>query len=334
MKTLVLILVATQVALAAAQDRLNLEPVKPLDASGSYIHLIGNSLFLTPGKGFGRIKSSDDATGGWFDIGADAAAPKLICQPLPAAWDIVMVGDYAITCNYLKFITVYDTKERPWREVAKLDLPSMAENIVLRGHHAYVADHTAGLVIVDVSTPTQPRIVSQLDPHIDCDAVAFWQNSAVLYGHHEGQIVLADISDPAKPRQTGVCQLPKILNGGELEVEKGFAYVTSKKGLFVVSVTDAANPRLVTEVNLGGVAHDVIVQDDLVFVAAGDRGVRVLDARNPRQPVEIGYYQPGADFVASALAVKKTGAGYYLYAANLAGRAMVLRFQPPANTNP
>lgn len=319
----------------ANEDRLNIESLRPLNAQGSYVHIIGRSLFLTPGVVLGRLKppEADAMRGGWFDLSTDPATPKLVYDCLPMAWDMTLVGDYAIACNYRKFLTIYDTRERPWREVGKLDMPSMTENIITRGNLAYVANHDAGLTIVNISKPTQPHIVSNFDPKIDCDAVAFWKDSAVLYGHHEGQIVMADISDPAKPRQTGVCQLPRILNGGELEVADGFVYATSRKGLFVVHVADPANPRQVATVELGAVAHDVILKDHFAFVAADEQGVRVLDVADPRKPIEVGHYRAGKEFVALAVAVERdarNAADYYIYTANMTGPATVLLFHAPA----
>ena len=330
---IITLVVATQAESIGQASRLNIEALQPLNTTGSYVHLIGRSLFLTPGVVLGRLKGPEAAAmrGGWFELGAGPAAPKLICDALPAAWDMVLVGDYAVACNYKKFLTIYDTRERPWREAGKLDTPSMTENIIIRGNLAYVADHTGGLLIVDVARPLKPVIVGQLDAKIDCDAVALWHDTAVLYGHQEGQVVLADISDPAKPRQTGVCQLPKILNGGELEVAEGFAYVTSRKGLFIVNIADAATPTLVKTVELGAVVHDVVLKDGYAFVAADERGVRVLDVSNPRQPVEVGRHQAGSGFVALSLAVERAAnAGYHIYVANMTGPAAILKFRPPA----
>lgn len=312
-------------------DSANIEQVKSLDARGTYMHLVGNSLFLNPGTVLGKVKQvPPEMKGGWFDIAENPASPRLLASSLPAAWDVVVVGDHAITCNYEKCLVVYRLHDHVWQKVARLDLPSMAENIVVRGKLAYVATHVAGMTVVDIADPARPAIVGALNPNIDCDAVGLWQQSAVLGGHHEGQIVLADISDPARPRQTGVCQLPKILNGGELEVSAGMAYITSRKGLFIVDITDCSQPSLVQAVDLNEVVHDVIVQDGYAFLAADRRGVRVYDVRNPRAPVEVGHYQAGPDFCPSALAVTKSPDtarnDYYLYVADMNGPASVLVF--------
>ena len=99
----VLTCVMVQTGLAGQEDHLNIESLRTLNATGSYVHLIDRSLFLTPGAVQGRVKPREVvAGGGWFDIGADPVTPKLICDTLPAAWDVVLVDNYAITCNYQK----------------------------------------------------------------------------------------------------------------------------------------------------------------------------------------------------------------------------------------
>jgi len=315
-------------------EQVNIDFVKSLEVRGTYVHLVGSSLFVNPGRVLGKVKQvPPEMKGGWFDIADDPAAPKLLAGALPSAWDVVVVAGHAIACDYEKLLTVYDLRDHAWREVARLPMPSMTENIVVRGNLAYVANHEAGLTIVDVSQPTRLKIVANFNINIDCDAVALWNHSAVLYGHHQGQVVLADISDPARPRQTGLCQLPRILNGGEMEVDAGLAYVTSNRGLFVVDVRDPVQPTLVQTIDLKAVAHDVLLVDGYAFVAADQRGVRVFDVRDPRKPTEVGRYQRGAELVATALAVTKAPAPatgeYYIYLADMSGPAAVLRFRAP-----
>ena len=101
-------------------------------------------------------------------------------------------------------------------------MPSMTENIIVRGKLAYIANHAAGLTIVDISDPAKPAIVSKLNPRIDCDGVALWKNFAVLYAHWQSRLVLVDVTDPAKPRQVGLYQHDKgSFNQGEVQVQDG-----------------------------------------------------------------------------------------------------------------
>lgn len=329
--SVLLSLLAANPAFAAGpvRGRWNVEYVRDLPGSGSYIHLVGQSLFLTPDRASSKkVEPKPVVPGTWFDIGSDPASPTVVNNALPSAWDVVVDGDFAFACDYQKFVTVYDIRDRQWREVTRLTMPSMAENLVLRDKLLFVANHVAGLTIVDVSAPQTSVIVSNLNPHIDCDAVAIWKNTAVLYGHWECKIVVADISDPAKPKVTGECQLPpKIFNGGELEVSDGYAYATTTTGLVVLNVTDPNAPKLIATADIGGVVNDVILLDHFAFVASRQSGVRILDIQDPAKPVEVGYDSTSA----SALAVQRVAGSETQYRIYTAGRTpAVLVFHAPA----
>ncbi|NLS96112.1 MAG: hypothetical protein GXX96_28570 [Planctomycetaceae bacterium] len=309
-----------------ARQRLNVEAVTTLDAEGGYIRLEGQSLFLTSDL------QKDPRPGYWLDLSSDPRSPAQVCGSLPCGWDVALAGDYAFLCDYTNFLTVYDTRAGQWQQIAKLDMPSMTENILIRGKLAYVANHVAGLTIVDISTPSTPSILSNFNPQIDCDAIGLRNDCAILYGHWESRLVFVDISDPAKPRQIGVFQHdPKTFNQGELAVDGDFAYCTALTGLVIVNIADPANPKLAKSVDTQGRVTDVVVQDGYAFVAAGSGGVRVFDVHDPNQPEEVGYYMNGNQFAASQIAVQPAAGsnGYYLYVANNKGPATVLLFNAP-----
>ncbi len=298
--------------------------LKTLDANGVFASLEGRNLFVTSG-----VNTNAQQPGYWFDIGKDPAAPSLVPASLPAAWQIAVAGDHAFVCDYTKFLTVHEMRENGWRQMAKLPMPSQTENIIIRGNLAYIANHTAGLTMVDISSPSRPTIVGNLNPKIDCDAIALSGNCAVLYGHWESRLVFADISDPANPRQVGVFQHdPKMFNQGEMAVDTGVAYCTAANGLVIVNVADPANPKLATVVPLDMPTTDVVAMDGLAFVACRD-GIRVFDVRDPAQPAEVGYFRCPAFQLGVRRAGPDPGAGYHIYAANKKGPAMVLRFHRP-----
>lgn len=281
-------------------ERLNVEVLQVLDARGGFIRLEGRSLFVTSDV------RKDAQAGYWFDIGPAPRQPSLVCGSLPGAWDVAVAGEYAFVCDYTKFLTVYDMRDHHWQQTARLEMPSMTENIIIRGKLAYIANHVAGLTIVDISTPSKPFIVSNFNPHIDCDAIGLWHDCAVLYGHWESRIVLVDVSDPAKPRQRGVYQnAPKTFNQGEMAVDGGFAYCTAMNGLVIVNVAYQDNPKLAKAVDLKGRVSDVIVKDGYAFLAAGPKGVLVLDVSDTGAPAQVGCYKARKGFAASQIAVQR-----------------------------
>lgn len=299
----------------------NIELVKTLDAKGAFVSLEGRALFLTSG-----FNTNAQQTGYWFDIGENPGSPAPVSASLPAAWQMAVSDDHAFVCDYTKFLTVCEMRDREFRQVAKLPMPSQTENIIIRGAFAYIANHTAGLTIVDISSPSRPTIVGNLNPKIDCDAVALSGDTAILYGHWESRLVFADIRDPVNPRQVGVFQHdPTTFNQGEMAVDNDLAYCTAVNGLVIVNVADPANPKLASAVPLDVPTTDVAVMDGIAFVACRD-GVRVYGVRDPALPVEMGHYPCPASQLAVRRAHADSGTGYHIYAANKRGPAMVLRF--------
>ncbi len=308
------------------EERLNIEAVTTLDAQGGYIRLEGQSLFLTSDL------QEDPRAGYWLDVSSDPRSPAQVCGSLPCGWDVALAGDHALVCDYTKLLSVYEIRDRRWQQVAKLDMPSMTENLLVRGKLAYVANHVAGLTIVDISRPSRPSIVSNFNPQIDCDALGLRQDCAILYAHWESRLVLVDIKDPAQPRQIGVFQNdPKTFNQGELAIDGDFAYCTTLTGMVIVNIADPAKAKLAKSVDIQGPVTDVMVRDGYAFVAAGRGGVRVFDVRDPNRPEEIGYYKSGDKLAACQLAVQPAAGGksYYLYVANRGGPATVLLFNAP-----
>jgi hypothetical protein len=304
-----------------------LELLKTLDAKGAFVRLEGKSLFVT--MDLKRWKSAaklDDQVkaGYWFDIGADPAAPALVADAaLPAGWDVAVIGKHAVVCDYTRTLAIYEVKGKQWQPAAKLKMPGLTENIVVRDRLAYIANHTVGLTIVDVSTPAKPVLISNINPKIDCDALGLWGDYAALYGHHESRLVFVDVSDPAKPQQVGVYQHDaKTFTQGEVCVDKGMVYCTAKNGLVIVDATDPAAAKLVKVVDMKFVS-DVKVRDGYAFVSSRD-GLKVLDVRDPADPVELLTYRCNA----SELCVEVVGTSYYIYAADRRTGLKVFRFQP------
>jgi hypothetical protein len=60
----------------------------------------------------------------------------------------------------------------------------------------------------------------------------------------------------------------------------------------VVRVTETTDPLLavVGEATLPGLPEDLFIHGDMLLVAAGDAGLRIVDVADPQQPVEVGFF--------------------------------------------
>ena len=119
--------------------------------------------------------------------------------------------------------------------------------------------------------------------------------------------------------------------GARGAVAGGFAYCTAVGGLVIVDISDQKNPALVKSVDLGGRVTDVAVDGRYAFLAAGPKGVLVLDVKDPADPIEVGRYPAGKGFAAAQIAVRRIDDTdeYLIYVANPRGPATVLLFHAP-----
>ncbi len=79
----------------------------------------------------------------------------------------------------------------------------------------------------------------------------------------------------------------------DVKVSDGYAYVSFLNGLGVLDVTDKANPRLVSKLFIGG-GFGIDVHDNHAFMAAGSKGLQVIDVSEPLSPRIAGVLQtPG-----------------------------------------
>jgi hypothetical protein len=82
-----------------------------------------------------------------------------------------------------------------------IDSPGTANRVRVSGNYAYVAAGTAGLLVVDISDPVRPRIVTSL-PTTNAQDIDLYQNS-VYVADGSGGLKVIDISNPLDPVQTG-----------------------------------------------------------------------------------------------------------------------------------
>jgi hypothetical protein len=94
--------------------------------------------------------------------------------------------------------------------------------VAVSGHYAYVAVGDAGLLVIDVSDPANPRRVGGYDTPGNALGVAVSGNYAYVADYNAGLQVL-DVSDPANPRRVGGYDTPGGVSG--VAISGNYAYV-------------------------------------------------------------------------------------------------------------
>jgi len=104
--------------------------------------------------------------------------------------------------------------------------------VAISGDHAYVADGGAGLQVIDIHNPADPRIVGHQDTPLDARRVAVSQDVAYVADGGSGLQVI-DISDPERLRLVGGVEPEGYAY--DVAVDDAYAYVTNY-GLTILHV--------------------------------------------------------------------------------------------------
>jgi len=153
--------------------------------------------------------------------------------------------------------------------------------LALHGDLLYVADGTAGLLILDVSAPALPVQVGSFASSSMTNDVAVAGRHAFLADNATGLVAL-DVSDPSAPIMTDVCDTP----GLALAVSGARAYVADGPG--GLAIFDIQDPAAITEMSTmsfpGGDAVSVAIAGGYAVVATTD-SLYTVDVSSGTLPV-------------------------------------------------
>ncbi len=166
------------------------------------------------------------------------------------------------------------------------DTPGVANDQFVSGDHAYIADGTSGLQVIDISDPAAPVLVGSFDTPGDAAGIYVDGDQAFVADGLSGLQVI-DVSDPTSPASLGSANTPGFAYS--VFVSGDHAYVADNTGgLQVVDVSDPASPAIVGSVVPFGEARKVFVDGDHAFLAYDAVGLRVIDVSEPTAPALAG----------------------------------------------
>ncbi|QKK07743.1 MAG: hypothetical protein HND58_05860 [Planctomycetota bacterium] len=186
--------------------------------------------------------------------------------------------------------------------------------IALEQHLAYLADGTAGLLIIDISEPAAPAFVAARDTPGTATALVI-ENGLVFVADGDGGLQIIDVSNPAMPEIVG--SFPTAEPALGLCVASGVAYIAvGLDGMLTIDVSDPANPVLLGSYDTAGTATSVACAQGIAYIADADGGLVILDVSNPSSPTLLG--QSGAAqvqdvMVQGDLAFAATGSGMAVF---------------------
>lgn len=164
-----------------------------------------------------------------------------------------------------------------------------ANDVVIVGDYAYVANGSGGLMVADVSDSSIPEEIMSLA--LPGNSTVICRQGSYLYiCDQEDTLRIVSISNPSNPSQVGKvglsCDQPK-----GLFITGGTAYVACRgTGVEIVDISTPSSPSVIGSFNTPGQAYDIVVEDTFAYVADGTMGIRVWSVANPSNPQEVGFY--------------------------------------------
>lgn len=180
-------------------------------------------------------------------------------------------------------------------EVGFYHSTGFAVNVHPMGEYAFVADREGGLLVTNVSDPSNPVHESNYFEAGNVHVLDVFVSDFYAYIAMDGMgLRIVDISDPANPQEVGFSDTESAAEA--VQVSGSYAYLADgADGLRVFDISNPASPQEIGFYDTPGYAQDVYVSGNHVFVGDGTSGqVLVIDVSDPTNPEKVGEYDtPG-----------------------------------------
>ena len=189
--------------------------------------------------------------------------------------------------------------------------------MIANSNYAFVGlqrNQASEVIVLDLANPAQP---------VDLAVVPFYTEGPrpvavvgdVLYVAVSGPegLEMVNVATPSDPVVIGQVDLPDYASPAQMVVSGNYAYLVDGQGLFILDISNPADPSLVGSYT--GIGFSTIaVQGSYVFTI-GYNTLYIFDVSNPALPELLGTYEEDLNhqFESGALAVK----GSYAYVAGI-----------------
>ncbi len=165
--------------------------------------------------------------------------------------------------------------------------------ITIVGTYAYICCD-AGLVVVDIDNPLEPKITSVIGKDVLKHPTDFQAQFRYGFVCDEEGLKVLDITDLAHPRF--VSTLP-MQEAHRVYVARTYAYVASgSQGLVIVDVERPTQPFIDQIYNAGGKINDlhdvklgITYNSEFAYLADGKNGMRIVQLTSPETPGNDGF---------------------------------------------
>lgn len=236
---------------------------------------------------------------------------------------LVIDGNYSYAATYYYGLDIMDISSfsAPIRAGGLL-LSGEGRWITTKGNYMYYSDTTGGIIVLDISNPSDVRQVA----NVYTSAQYFEHSNAVignyLYaaGDEDRRIAVIDIQDPTHPKIVKIFLgarsrgLRAEINGAPYLVSFGFL---TRTAFAIADVSDPLSPVVKSTVEFPvheGTIWDALLDGNYLWVATPNGGIHVYDVTDKTNPQQITLLSKPLGVL--NLSIVQFGAKRYLYTAS------------------
>ena len=246
---------------------------------------------------------------GFIEI-TDPANPVIvdIVNTPNRARDMKVYGDYVYTSSDGGPLNVIDVSDIDNGNI------TLVVSFPKGGTHNVVIDEVSGflylaiggpLVALDLTDPELPTFAGVWNGQThDAQVVTYTEGKyagrqiAFVFAGWDGRLDIVDVTDKSNMFLVGQTSYPSpgYTHQGWLTADRQYLYVSDEVDNIarttIIDVSDLSNPTFISDFTTGldSTDHNLYVRDGFIFEANYTSGLRVFNACDPVNPVEVGYF--------------------------------------------
>ena len=209
-----------------------------------------------------------------------------LARPVTYAWNVVLVENLAYVPAGIDGLYIVDVSnpKNPVR-IGLFDSSGDVRAVFVGGKYAYLAAGRAGLRILNIENPKKPVEIGFVDTPGFAEDVIVKSNTAYVADGSRGLQVI-DVRVPEFP---GLIEASNIKGRiTRLAVEENRLYMVDNGNLLkIVNITSPRAPEITNKngQNVKETIYDIFPAKETVFLAAGSRGLVILNVADRQQAV-------------------------------------------------
>ncbi|MDM8531619.1 hypothetical protein QUF63_10645 [Anaerolineales bacterium HSG25] len=202
------------------------------------------------------------------------------------AYHISGIDNYGYIANGNSGVRVMDLDTLT--EIANYETTAKIYQTHFDNNNLYLAGGSAGLIVLNATTPTSLTFLAQYQSLNQVYAVSTSGNYVYIANGNHGFEIL-DFTSSTTPTHIG--KLDTFGTAYEVIVDGSYAYVADgEAGVQIININNPISPTITGHTDISGTTRAIALKTPYLYVATGDYGLQILDITNPASPSIIGKY--------------------------------------------